>query len=101
VAVLPLWQEAQLVLALKPLWSTFAPAQEVVLWHFSQFTGPLWMGVVGLPTALPNVPLGAPVWQVLHWLATVKLRWKRPGFQVANPALWQASQEAAAEAVMS
>jgi hypothetical protein len=31
VAVLPLWQEAQLVLALKPLWSTPAPAQVLVL----------------------------------------------------------------------
>jgi hypothetical protein len=35
LACAPLWHEAQLVAVVKVLWSGFAPAQLVVLWHAS------------------------------------------------------------------
>jgi hypothetical protein len=71
VAVLPLWQLAQLVLLLKVEWSTLAPDQvEVVLWQLSQLPVTLaWMGVDGLPTAGGKPP----VWQVAQALETLKL----------------------------
>ena len=50
VAVLPLWQDAQLVAAVKVLWSTLAPAQLlVVLWQLSQLpVTEAWMALAGL-----------------------------------------------------
>ena len=49
VAVLPLWQLAQLVAVVKVLWSTFAPVQLVVdLWQLSHTVTPAWIAVFGL-----------------------------------------------------
>ncbi|MFO1328941.1 MAG: hypothetical protein U1F56_16400 [Rubrivivax sp.] len=52
-AALPLWQLAQLVLALKPEWSTLADDQLLVLlWQLSQLPlTPAWIVLDGLPTA--------------------------------------------------
>jgi hypothetical protein len=48
VAEEPLWQEEQLVAAVKRVWSGLAPAHvEVDLWQLSQAVWPLWMGVEG------------------------------------------------------
>src|SRR6185369_2300460 len=64
VAPLPLWQLAQLVAAVKPLWSTLAPSQLVVdLWQFSQTVWPACTAVVGLVAA----------WQMAHCAVTVTL----------------------------
>src|SRR5512140_1852943 len=53
VAVLPLWQLAQLVVALKVLWSTLADDQVVVeVWQLSQAVALAWIAVLGLPAAL-------------------------------------------------
>src|SRR6185369_9273465 len=82
VAPLPLWQLAQLVAPVKPLWSTLAPSQLVVdLWQFSQTVWPLCTAVVGLMLA----------WQVAHWLVTASCVWfQRLGFHAV--VLWQAMQ---------
>ena len=79
LAVLPLWQFAQLVLLLKVEWSTLAPAQLLVLlWQLSQLPVTLaWMGVDGLPTAGGKPPL----WQVAQALETLKLAWNFAGVQ--------------------
>ena len=50
-AVAPSWQEAQLVLLLKPLWSGRAVVAqvEVLLWHDSQLPVTLaWIALLGL-----------------------------------------------------
>jgi hypothetical protein len=92
VAVVPLWQLAQLVAALNVLWSTLAPDQPLVLWHASQLVTPLCTGVLGLPTAL----MKAPVWQLAQLPVTVKLACTRPLAHELKLPLWQASQLAAA-----
>jgi hypothetical protein len=88
VAVVPLWQLAQLVAAVNVLWFTRAPAQPLVLWQLSQAVTPAWIGVFGLPTAGGKLPL----WQLAHWLVTDTLAWKRAGAQAAKPPRWQLSQ---------
>jgi hypothetical protein len=88
VAVVPLWQVAQLVAAVKVLWLTFAPAHPVVRWQLSQLVTPVWIGVFGLPTAGGKLPL----WQLAHWVLTDTLLCKRAGAQAAYPALWHVSQ---------
>ena len=63
VAVELLWQDEQLVEALKRLWSGLAPAQEVVdLWQLSQEVWPLWIAVVGRAVR----PKEEFKWQVEH-----------------------------------
>jgi hypothetical protein len=96
VAPLPLWHCAQLVAALKPLWSTLAPAQVLVdLWQLSQLPVTLaWTVVDGLPTAGGNEP----VWQLAHELLIDTLACTLAGAQAAKPALWQLSQLADAVA---
>jgi hypothetical protein len=55
VAVLPLWQLAQLVAALKVEWSTLAAQLLVDLWQLSQLPVTLACVVLfGLPTAVPG-----------------------------------------------
>ena len=52
VAALPLWQLAQLVAAVKPAWSTLAPAQALVLlWQLSQTVWPACTAVLGRAAA--------------------------------------------------
>jgi hypothetical protein len=88
MAALPLWQLAQLVAAVKMLWSTFAPAQVVVdLWQVSQ------AAVVGVcPADLPTAGAKPPVWQLAHWATTATLLCTFAGAQARKPALWQVSQ---------
>ena len=75
------------------LWSTFAPLHAVVLvWQLSQLVTPLWIAVLGLPTALRKPP----VWHVAQLPVTAKLAWKRPLAQVTKLPLWQVSQLALA-----
>ena len=70
MALLPLWQLAQLVATVKLLWSTLAPAQLlVVLWQFSHTVWPLCTAVFGLAAA----------WQVAHCALTVTLPCSRAG----------------------
>ena len=58
----------QLVAEVKPLWSTLAPLQVVVLlWQLSQAVTPVCTAVAGLPTALKKVP----VWQVAQVVLSV------------------------------
>ncbi len=58
VAALPLWQLAQLVAAVKPLWSTLAPAQLAVdLWQLSQLRHAVVDRRVGLATAGGLLPV--------------------------------------------
>ena len=92
VAVVPLWQLAQLVAAVNVLWSTLAPAQPLVLWQLSQLVTPLCTAVLGLPTALRKPP----VWQLAQLPVTAKLACTRPLAQELKLPLWQASQLAAA-----
>jgi hypothetical protein len=94
VAVLPSWQVVQLVDALNVLWSTFAPAQPLVLWQLSQLVTPVCTTVLGLPTAL----MEAPVWQLAQPPVTATLAWNLPLAQVAKLPLWHASQLAVAAA---
>ena len=94
LVAVPLWQLAQSVAAVKVLCSGLAPDQPVVLWQVSQVVTPLWIGVLGLPTVPPKLP----VWQVAHWVLTLKLAWKRPAAQLVKLPLWQLSQLADAAA---
>jgi hypothetical protein len=88
-AVVPLWQLAQLVAEVNVLWSTLAPDQLVVdLWQLSHTVTPLWIGVLGLPTAGAKLP----VWQVAHCVPTPTDVWNLAGVQAPKPALWQVSQ---------
>jgi hypothetical protein len=92
VALLPLWQLAQLVAAVKLLWSTLAVFQLLVLlWQFSQTVCPAWMAVFGLLDA----------WQVAQLLLTLTLACSLAGAQAVKPALWQLSQLAAAREATS
>ena len=83
VAALPLWQLAQLVALVKPLWSTLPADQLVVdLWQLSHTVCPAWMAVLGF----------MPAWQVAHWVVTLTLLCSLAGVHAAKPALWQVSQ---------
>ena len=85
-----MWQLAQLVAALKPLWSTLADDQLLVdLWQLSQL--PVTLACVlfdGLPTACAK----APVWQLLQLLLIDALACTLAGAQLPKPDLWQVSQ---------
>ena len=96
VAVPPLWQLAQLVAALKPLWSTFADDQVLVdLWQLSQLPVTVaCKALLGLPTAGGK----APVWQLEQPVEIEALLCTFAGVQVLKPDLWQVSQLAAAVA---
>jgi hypothetical protein len=62
VAELPLWQDAQFVAAVKPLWSIpVAGNQALVLWQVPQAA---WVG--RCPEGFPAVML--PLWQLLQLL---------------------------------
>ena len=80
VAALPLWQLLQFVAAVNVLWSTFAKFQSVVdLWQFSHTVWPVWMAVLGLPTAGGKVP----VWQVAHCVLIDTALWNLAGVHAA------------------
>jgi hypothetical protein len=70
------------------------PAHPLVVWQPSQLLTPAWIAVPGLPVAARKLP----VWQVAHWLLTLKLAWNRPLAQLLKLPLWQLSQLAEAEA---
>ena len=64
VAVVPLWQLAQLVAAVKVLWLTLVPLQVVVdLWQLSQ--------LAAVDRWLPFLPVAtAPLWQLAQFDTT-------------------------------
>jgi hypothetical protein len=84
VAVVPLWQLAQLVAAVNVLWSTPTPAvhELVDLWQLSHTVCPVWIAVAGR----------AARWQLEHCAATVTLVCNVTGVHAVVPALWQVSQ---------
>jgi hypothetical protein len=94
VAVLPLWQDAQLVAAVKDAWSTLAADQVLVdLWQLSQL--PVTEAcrlLLGLPAAAAKAPL----WQLTQLVPIGTLACTRAGVQLLKPDLWQVSQLAAA-----
>jgi hypothetical protein len=92
VAPVPLWQLLQLVADVKVVWSTLAPVHVVVeRWQVSQTVCPTWIVVLGLMA----------LWQVAHCAVMVTFWCNRAGVQALNPALWQVSQLAAADAATS
>ncbi|OIN93538.1 MAG: hypothetical protein AUJ20_03750 [Comamonadaceae bacterium CG1_02_60_18] len=76
VALLPLWQLAQLVALVKVLWSALAPLQvEVDLWQLSQ-PAVVWIWLLFLPVAV------LPLWQLEQLLVTETLAWNLAGVQL-------------------
>ena len=82
VASLLLWQLAQLVAEVKPLWSTLAPVQVVVLlWQVSHTVTPLWMVVLGLDVR----PKADVAWQLAQPVVVDTLAWYLAGSQLVKP----------------
>lgn len=84
VAVLPLWQLAQLVALVNPAWSMpDAGNHPEVLWQLPQ-EAVVWMWPDGLPTVV------APLWQLPHALAATPAWSNLAPTNVA--VVWQLSQ---------
>ena len=96
VAAVPLWHDAQFVVALNTVWSTLADDQLLVdLWQLSQLPlTPAWMALDGLPAAGAKPPL----WQLAQPLVKVTLVCTLAADQLPKPDLWQLSQLTAASA---
>jgi hypothetical protein len=75
VALVPLWQLAQLLEAVNVEWLTLVPVQVVVDWWQVSQAAVVETCVLGLP--VPTDPL----WQLAQLLVTVTLMWNLAGSQ--------------------